>query len=201
MNRRCIAAGVLVLAWAFEPTLSWADRPIPLLDALRNNNVVLSHTWQATEDVALICAVTLPSHDAGPSDSKLVVYEGNRSVLSFTPRASPLSIFSTSELKPRLVTVWVSGSGAYLLFVYAYVAGKVTKVLEAGSKMFPEFVYPATSAGDYNQRIIVSSVDWVVDPASGESRQQPVTADIYVWDGKTYQVRRGVPWKDRLIQQ
>lgn len=145
--------------------------------------------------------------------SSLVIYDGAKRLLSFSPSQFPVSIFPTSEISGNLATVWVTADGTYLLWVFAFTGGTVKQVLKAGSQLMPEFVYPAVSPGSllvsgeeaahlgggyWSQRIIVSNVEWGANPTSGVRSYEPRTADVYTWDGKAYQIREDVPWSDRL---
>ena len=78
----------------------------------------------------------------------------------------------------------------------------------------PEFVFPVVPPGSllvekeskvpggyWSQRVIVSNLDWIVDPKSGIRSYEPLTADIYVWNGSSFQVRKTVPWKERFELQ
>jgi hypothetical protein len=94
--------------------------------------------------------------------------------------------------------VWVSGSGAYYVRIFAYSKGKVAQVLEAGSKLMPEFVYPTLSFGNYSQRIIFANGSWLVDEKSGQTSFHPSSADVYTWNGESYEARKNVAWKERL---
>jgi hypothetical protein len=160
--------------------------------------VVILHTWHPNTEETLNCAVILPSRKAGPSESVLKVFNSEKEIFSFLPHSEPLSLFSTSEMEPQLASIWVSGGGVYTLYVFALLHGNVVKVLEASSKMMPEFVYASKEVGDYRQRIIVSKLDWSVDPKSGKSVQLPITADIYSWDGSSYRKKGPVPWTERF---
>jgi len=84
------------------------------------------------------------------------------------------------------------------LFAYAYARGHVKKVLEAGSKMMPEFVYSKADASV--QDIIVSNLDWVKRDSQSDSVFIPVSADIYEWANDSYRLKKTVPWAERFQQ-
>jgi hypothetical protein len=119
-------------------------------------------------------------------------------------------MFSMGE-SGNLATIWEAGDGTYILCMFADIDGKVKKVLEASSKLMPEFVYAPTPPGSllvdakhpvpggyWSYRIIIANTDWVHDAKTGEASYLPLTADIFTWDGKLYRAREQVKWADRL---
>jgi hypothetical protein len=160
---------------------------------------LLAHTWNVAEDKNIYCTVQLPRANALPSDSKLILSANGKTLFTYSPDLDPLSMFTMSEIKPRLMTLWLSGSGAYRLVVFAYTGGKVTQVLDVGSKFLPEFAYSNNQNGsDDEQRIIIANTSWEIDASTGKSVLKPTSADVYRWDGKTYQVKEDVPWLERF---
>jgi hypothetical protein len=149
----------------------------------------------------LNCDVSLPRKDAGPSESTLRIYKDGKKIFSLSPYEAPISVFSSDELNSKLVTVWLSGNGSYLIKVFSFSEGKVKQVLDAVSGMMPEFAYGRTDLAEVHQRIIVSNMDWVKDSKSGESVKLPMSADIYEWDGSSYQAQKAVAWNDRFFQK
>lgn len=218
MKKLCLTVCAFVWIFVSEPAPFCADMPAELVSALKQGRLLSYHVWtpDIDENVRLTCAVILSPGHPERDLSRLVIFRGNDLVLSFSPEQFPLSMFSISEANSNLVTVWLSGNGSYRLWVFSYSERKVNQVLQAGSKLMPEFVYPPASpgsllvtkqelahlpAGYWNQRIVISHLRWVLDPKSGARTFEPVTASVYVWDGKAYRVRKDVPWKDRFIQQ
>ncbi len=218
MKKFFLAICVSLSTLALQSPAFCGELPLVLMKAVTENRLVLFHNWSpdATSSVTLACAVILPPGHSERDLSTLVVYSGNDKVFSFSPQAFPLSVFSSSETASNLITVWVSADGSYHLWVFSYSGGQIDQLLNAGSKLMPEFVYPQESPGSlivgrkepshvhpgsWSQRIIISNLKWILDPKSGTRTYEPVTADVYVWDGEAYRVRKGVPWRDRLTKQ
>jgi hypothetical protein len=218
MKKFFLAICVSLSTFALQSAALCGELPLVLMKAVTENRLVLLHNWspEATGNVILTCAVVLPPGHSERDLSTLVVYSGSDKLLSFSPQEFPLSVFSSSETGSNLMTVWVSADGSYRLWVFSYSEGEVDQVLSAGSKLMPEFVYPPKSPGSlivsrkeqsrarpgsWSQRIIISNLEWILDSKSGTRTYEPVTADVYVWDGEAYRVRKGVPWRDRLTKQ
>jgi hypothetical protein len=206
---------VFVLLFAIHAQPACAQLPAELADAFAQNRLLLFQTWtpDPTQSVTLVCGVLLPAGHREHDLSRLVIYRGAQRIFSLSPLEFPLSIFPTAETNGNLATVWVSADGSYYLWVFSFSGGIVKQVLKAASKLMPEFVYAPVSPGSlivsrqeqghhpggpWNQRIIVSNLEWILDSKSGVRFYEPVTADIYVWNGDVYRVRKGVRWTDRL---
>jgi hypothetical protein len=177
---------------------AWATAPSTIPDVIAASHLILLSTWSATDDVSLTCTVTHTTAHSGDAGNQLRIFNGDKEMFSFAPGLAPLSMFSTQAVGSRLVTVWVSGSGAYRVYIFAYRAGKVIQVLDVGSKAMPEFVYGALSRMDNSQRVIVSKGDWLTDDSAGVAYLQPTTADVYIWNGTSYDAKPNVPWAERL---
>ena len=151
----------------------------------------LVQMWNPQDEVTLACVVDRGAGDTG----ELRIRKAAQEIFRFSPDLTPLSIFPTDAANSRLVTIWVSGSGAYRVFIFSYRSGKVIQVLDADSKAMPEFVYGASAN---TQRVIISNGEWTVDDRTGVARLRPTSADVYEWDGTSYSVTKGVPWTKRL---
>lgn len=188
-----IAGGILLIA-----SICFAENLSSEVSCLEPKNIFLAHQWDVDDDTQILCVAT---HNNRPSPAELACYEGSSGELtkiySMSPGDYPISIFSTSDVDPKLITIWVSGS-AYILRIFYYEDGKITQVLEVGSKMMPEFVYPSAAIGKGQQRIVVSTMDWVSDLKTGQAVLQPVLADVYQWSGTKFVVKKGIPWKKRF---
>ncbi|HUB88267.1 MAG TPA: hypothetical protein VMA74_00915 [Dyella sp.] len=187
---------VFLLAFGLVSLARASDNDSLLMDK-KQHPVVLFSNVDAGDGNAYQAVVVRSSIHAGPSDAALTIYRGKEVVFSLSPHLQPISLFATSELDPQLVSLWISGNGVYTACIFAFEKGRVNKVLEASSMMMPEFVYAQNDPGDYKQRVIFSNLQWVVDK-SGKSVQQPVSADVYVWDGAKYVAHKSIPWRDRF---
>jgi len=199
-----LASGVIAMA---------ATMPPELADASARGTMVSLQTWRpdVDSDTPLTSAIIAPADQtAQPQQSVLVIYQGPRRIFSLSSERTPISMFTLGEIG-NLATIWEAGDGTYILCIFAYENGKVRKVLEGSSKLMPEFVYAPTPPGSllvdsnqpvpggyWSERVIIANRDWVHDPKTGASEYLPVSADIFNWDGKRYQVRENVKWTDRL---
>jgi RHS repeat-associated protein len=118
-------------------------------------------------------------------------------IFSKIPILAPLALYPTTAVNGRLVSIWISASGAYRVLILAYEHGAVVPVLDAGSKVPPEFAYGSAIAPDAAEHVILSQGEWSSDRRSA-TFLRPTTADVYVWDGKSYEEHKGVPWAERL---
>ena len=159
---------------------------------------LMSSVWMPDEKTTLVCKI---SQSQSMSFAELTIidfdHKTGRSKFSTAPGDSPLSLFVTSDLHPKLVTVWTTGS-AYVIRVYAYNNGEIVEVLSAGSRMMPEFVYATTIPLKNDQQIVISNSEWRQNKKSGTVELKAVSADIYEWNGRTYLVRKNIPWGHRL---
>jgi hypothetical protein len=198
---------ILVFMFSVNCSAGYAQLPAEIANAAGENRLLLLQSWtpDPARDVTLACVVITPEGHHERDLSNLVIYIGTKHIFSFSPLEFPLSMFLTAETKGNLATIWVSADGSYHLWVFSFSAGSLKPVLKAASKLMPEFVYPSVSPGSlivntadlarlgsgyWSQRIIVFNLKWIIDPNSGARRYEPVTADVYVWDGMDYRVRR-----------
>lgn len=151
----------------------------------------------------------------GGSSFVLRIYRNNLAVLEKEATTSspgyalyPKSVFTLQD--GNLATLWETGIGGhFVLKVFSYDKERVREVLQATSRIAPEFVYPAegklmnTSRGDSDiikQNITVANCEWTMPAGQKERQLLPLSADIYKWDSvsKQYKVRKDVPWKKRF---
>ena len=171
-----------------------ADAPLQV-----SEDILIATTWEPIELRTLKCLMVAPGPNPSDAATLRIVehYQShNKTIWSESPGDSPLSAFVTSDLNSRLVTIWTSGS-AFAIRVYAYDGHRIRKVLEAGAKAMPEFVFP-TSLDLGEQRIIIPNLEWDLNRSTGKQRLIAVSADVYKWDGSSYRASKGVPWKQRF---
>lgn len=170
---------------------AWASAPEA------QTEVVLTTRWAPREGRSLVVkARTLVGDERGSAE--LLIFDGNKQLFSTIAFDEPYSAFCTSGPTPRLVTVWLSGNGAYHVRVFALRADKIVQVLDAGSKLFPEFAYPAAIPAEASQQITIPKGEWRVDRGTSQASLVPSGADIYSWNGKEYVLRKDVPWAKRF---
>lgn len=166
----------------------------------REEVAIISSVWTPNEETRLICWVRYS--ESAPTPELVIdkVIQGKeKRIFSTVPGDNPLSMFASSDLDPKLITVWTTGS-AYMIRVYTYDKDAVKEVLTAGSKMMPEFVYSDKGQMTNDQMIVISNLGWVLNKQTGLSELKPVSADIYRWKGKSYTVEKNVPWSLRLTK-
>ena len=157
------------------------------------SSVRLLITWHVgTHD--LVVRVDETTHDGWPE--RTLSFSSTRSgdskpLYSMTTEDAFLTAFPTGESGGSLVTVWVGGSALHVL-VFRYGEDRINKVLEAGSRSFPELVARADGG---EQAIIVSEGHY--DVTGTGSRWIDDFATVFTWDGKWYVPRR-VAWAKRL---
>lgn len=188
--------GLLGTMFVLAASLASADTSARVAQTLADGGVLLVHTWETADDTSLMAVILAESEKPRTGAFRFAIYRGKSAIISTSSFLTPLSMFSTSELDPKLVVIWISGDGTYRVEIYLYSHHEVIKVLDCESKMMPEFVY----SSDYRkgQLLIVSHLDWRVEPQTGRRVFVPVTADIYGWNGKGYEIRRTIPWDQRL---
>lgn len=149
-----------------------------------SSDVAFLHSWMVNPERSIKCMAVR----AQVGDSLSCSDVGNKAkpLLSTSPGDSFMSMSSTSDLEPRLITVWVTGS-AYMVRIYAYDGGQIRLVLEVGTKAMPEMIYPTKDAPD--QDIVV---------AKEKDGYQSVSADVYRWNGVGYTLIKQVPWESRF---
>jgi|HubBroStandDraft_6_1064221.scaffolds.fasta_scaffold459185_1 hypothetical protein len=188
-----------------------APWPPEFAEAASRGRLLSLQSWTpvSANKTRLTCAVILPAGQNDPRASILVVYRGGERIFAFAPTQFPISLFILGR-SANLAALWETGENSYVLTVFTFENGEVKTAFEDRSKLMPEFVYstippePAHSpevkdpAAFWSERIIVTKMDWVHDSASGERVYEPLTADIYTWDGKHYQMQKGVKWSERL---
>ena len=54
------------------------------------------------------------------------------------------------------------------------------------------------NAHPIEREIVISNVQWFKDRANNTSELRTISANIYKWDGKRYQVKKNVPWMKRF---
>ena len=209
--KKPFSALLLLLAILLGNRAIAATPPPDLVDAASHGRLVTLQNWTPDNapEVSFTAAIVQPAQK-DQTQGVLDVYQGAKRIFSFDSAQTPLSMFTMGK-SGNLATVWEAGDGTYILCVFAYQNGKVKKVLEGSSKLMPEFVYAPTPPGSllvdsnqpvpggyWSQRIIIANMDWVHDTKTGASEYLPLTADIFTWDGKSYQVRENVKWADRL---
>jgi len=209
MEKKIISTVFILAIVCMGGTAGAAAVPQEFLDAASHGKLVALQTWNPSldSDASFNCAVVQSAKE--PTRSALECYQGAKRVFTFTSEQNPLAIFVMGEAG-NLITLWEAGDGTYILCVFTYSDRKINKALEASSKLMPEFVYAPTPPGSlivdatqpvtggyWSQRIIVANMDWVHD-ANGGKDYLPITADIFTWDGKRYQVREQVKWAERL---
>lgn len=157
--------------------------------------------WDVGESSPLLCIVSRPKPASGPAESVLSIYRkskgGYAKIYEYRPDASPISIFPTQDSGGRLITIWGSGSG-YIIHSFAYQDKGIKQVLNTGSKWLPEFVLVNTRENTYKERILITELEWRKDPKTGLSDTFPKSAQVYQWNGKTYELIKTVPWQDRF---
>jgi len=165
-------------------------------------NVLLRFIWHISSDkdidrdVSLTCEVN-PSAKNPHYGTLQVFDEAGKQLLFYDQGCRPLELFKTAE--GNLATLWESDFGYQQLHVFAFSGGKVKRVLIAGSKVRPEFVYGPKLSNGSSQRIIFPNAYFAPDgKKEGSPRLNADYADIYTWNGKSYSERKDVPWADRL---
>jgi hypothetical protein len=187
----CILAAVLFsnVVLAGQPMPQAADPRVPTLVSL----------WQPAANVAFVCSGFLPGEVSAPT---LVITEKaphpGRRLFTSDADDTLVAAFTTSELSSNLITTWVTGSSVRVR-VFHYDGRSITQVLEASSKIMPEFVYSTDPSFKMRDTIVVTQEDWVKPSDKKDSVLIPVSADVYTWDGARYQ-RKNVPWASRFAQ-
>ena len=209
--RRTSAVLLLLFAILFSAVARAATLPADIVDAASHGRLLSLQNWTPdnASDVSMTAAI-VQSVKQEQIQGVLVVYQDAKRIFSFSSEQTPVSTFVMGE-SGNLATVWEAGDGTYILCMFAYLDGKIKKVLEGSSKLMPEFVYAPTPPGSllvdnsqpvpggyWSQRIIIANMDWVHDSKTGASEYLPLTADVFTWDGKRYQVRENVKWTERL---
>jgi hypothetical protein len=208
--KKTFFAVVALMAILIGNRAAAAPLPPELAEAASRGKLLSLQSWNPTFDIELICAIALPPGLPKVGRSELIVYQGTKRIFSFTSEQSPVAMFTVGGEAGNLATIWETGEGTYILSVFVFEDGQVKRAFEDRSKLMPELVYSAIPPAFPHsheaknpsayaiERIIVTKMDWVHDPGSGDRVFMPLTANIYTWDGKHYQLQKGVKWSERL---
>lgn len=91
---------------------------------------------------------------------------------------APVSIFRLYDGASQIITLWASGS-AYHLRIYNVQPDRIVKVLDAGTKSAPQFIYDT----DGKPSVVLQNDDAAVAPGT-----VPVHGVIWTWNGARYQL-------------
>jgi hypothetical protein len=153
--------------------------------------------WDTNADNPIMCNISEKKNRDGLPTRIFTCYKKSggkdSEVFSFETLDYPVSMFQTSDMGGRLFTIWTSGS-SYHFYAFAYIAEKVVKVLEKGSKTFPEFLID--SAGE--DLLIISDVKWIAEGKSSGQKRATGKSVIYKWTGNSYEITNEVGWEKRL---
>lgn len=200
--RRLVLAALLFWFLATPAMSMSAAESVPENGLFRKGNVLLSFTlWQVGTD-QLACVYSQPLTYKADSDNekdhiqfldvfKRVDKEWQR-IYSEEVVVPISAIYSPWPESDRLFVISQGGS-TYSLRIFAYAAGKLSKVFEDGTKFQPEIVY-----GKGLSEYLLIARFGLVHSRTGTVTQTPTRADIFRWTGKEY-VRVGTAsWAERL---
>ncbi len=125
-----------------------------------------------------------------PAERILKVTDNEREIFRFETADTFLGAIPLADQNGDLFTLWMGGS-SYHFVVFSFQGGKISKTLETGSKLPPEFIF----SGSENPRPFILVTDGLVtaEPQTWSSR-------IYYWSGKHYLSRQAVPFTNRLAE-
>jgi hypothetical protein len=191
----CVAVVVLLLGdqWASGADLLFRSQWSP--KALEQDSVKALNAL----DVQIV-------HGSSEFDGILKVFRNGKCVYSFGPKMHPESISTLFYYDDKqIATIWSTPDGHWCLYGFAYMKGRVQKVLECYSSLPAEFAFPSVPKRDVQvrqlqQRILIANTEWVKARNSNNHELKPVSADIYNWNERRlrYDVLPGVPWNRRF---
>lgn len=162
------------------------------------NNVMLLAPWQ-NGDTTIQCFITKDMDSLGAKRTLSFYMNSvskNNLIYSFETVDNPVGIFPLGEDSANLLVVWTSGS-AYHFEVFSFQDGKIIKVLETGSRTYPELIYEGNQPNELS--IMFTNLDWIKDK-NGESDLKASSAALYRWvDGKYIKIEIS-PWQKRLFK-
>lgn len=158
-------------------------------------DTVIMALWNLQETEATI-KVTRDQFGIG----QMQIWHNKKNIFSFSPNLYPQSVFELQD--GNLATLWHHPDGLRHLYVFGMANGKVVRLIDASSRLDPEFVYQTNGHLDadavkeknawrikggpfFFQRIILAETDWVLNKDKYLDRQSevlPTSVRIYLWD-------------------
>lgn len=120
--------------------------------------------------------------------------ENNGNILySFHTIDYPVAVLPLGDDSANLMVIWETGS-AFHIQVFSFNNGKVSKVLDTGSKYYPELFYENENSGAMT--IMITNTGWI--NKEGINELIPVSATRYSWNKTRYVELPDIPWKERF---
>ncbi|HEX2868470.1 MAG TPA: hypothetical protein VHO03_15615 [Ignavibacteriales bacterium] len=122
--------------------------------------------------------------------------ENNGKILySYQTIDYPIAVFPLGDDSANLMVTWETGS-AFHIKVFSFNSGEVSKVLDTGSKYYPELFFENENSGAI--AIMVTNTGWVKNK-KGINELVPVSATRYLWNKTGYIQLPDIPWKERFV--
>ncbi|MDD4591754.1 MAG: hypothetical protein PHG06_15195 [Parabacteroides sp.] len=106
-----------------------------------------------------------------------------KKIYSFETPDHPVSISQTQDSGGKLLTIWIGGS-AYHISVYYFNSNNVIRVLETGSRMFPELIHLSSGADAF-----------IITGSNGNKLNE---SEIYCWQNNNYVMLKKLPFERRF---
>jgi hypothetical protein len=163
---------------------------------IQESNTSFLCQWNVKQ-TTLVCAIAQQRDSLGILRT-MTIYDTSHvdcaKIFTYSTADAPLALFQLGESDGNLASIWIGGS-AYHFIIFSYINGKIVKVLEKGSRVFPEFVY----FDDIDESgIIITEMDWQINPKNKENELIPLRAQVYKWKNGRYEDDHIIPWKKRF---
>lgn len=170
------------------------------------------------DDESALHPLTAQISEGLKAEGVLTIFKEGKPIFRFEPHIYPDSMFVLQD--GNLATQWFHGNGTKHIYVFANSNGSVRRVLDASSKLPPEYVFLSKGrlAGEgvegqdgkwrikggpfLKQSILTSKVDWVAraGDSGNHSELRPISATRFTWNTKSerYEAIENVPWEKRF---
>jgi len=156
------------------------------------SNQIASFVWDVGDRQSLKVVVIEVKQRNEPVPSRtLKIIDNGREVFAHQTADTFLGAIPLADEKGHLLSLWMGGS-SYHFLVIGEQDGRFIELLEAGSKMPPELVFPASNL---EQRPFILATDGLMS-----QRADGWTTRVFYWDGRSYQSKDPVPYLTRLSQ-
>jgi hypothetical protein len=162
-----------------------------------NNCPIFSYSvgkliWNTDSDEIIVQAV-LPNSESPSFETELVFCQQARTLFSYKGDATFVGMYPLADVSQKIVTLWISGNGTYLVRVFGYSANKVSLLLDIPSFSFPEIIFFTDIDKKVEPSIVVSK------RISSKTGSETLTsAEVFSWSGNAYKSNGLVEWNKRL---
>jgi hypothetical protein len=163
-----------------------------------NYKVISNVLWNVDSSSKTLHCVVIDSDSTDNYMKTFNFYNENYDsvIYSFQDDEYPLSIYPLNDGSENLMIVSNSAT-ATVFSVFSYLNGKISLVLESGSKFGPpELIYENQVDGCYI--IIVTNIGWAPKQNGNGEKEIAQSANIYRWQKDRYIEVPNVPWSKRL---